>query len=66
MAHFDHETEKPIVIDNGGDSIKAGWSGEDAPQIVLDHVIGKHRSDLRRVDPRLLYVSDFTADLPFS
>jgi actin-related protein len=52
MSNFDFDTEKPIIIDNGSHTIKAGWSGEDAPLIVFDNIIGKRRPDLRRVDRR--------------
>ena len=57
MAYFDFETEKPIVIDNGSHSIKAGWSSEDAPLVVFDNLFGRPRKDLRRVDNRPQYVN---------
>ncbi|MDP2436821.1 MAG: hypothetical protein Q8P67_13810 [archaeon] len=57
MAYFDFEEQKPIVIDNGGHTIKAGWSAEEAPQVVFDNIYGRPRADLRKVDHRPLYVS---------
>ena len=35
-----------IVLDNGSDSIKAGFNGEDVPRCVIPSVIGKSKNDL--------------------
>lgn len=65
MAYFDFEEQKPIVIDNGGHTIKAGWSAEDAPLVVFDNIYGRPRKDLRKVDHRPQYVLSYSFFLLF-
>ncbi|KAJ5071260.1 actin-10-related [Anaeramoeba ignava] len=38
------EDTQPIIIDSGGDTIKAGFGGEDFPRIIFPTVIGRERS----------------------
>jgi actin-related protein len=55
MSYFDFDLEKPIVIDNGGGSLKGGWAAQEAPEVVFENCVGKWRSQsLLRVDPRLV------------
>lgn len=35
------DTKDFIVIDNGSGYIKAGWSGEDSPRVVVPSIVGK-------------------------
>eukprot|EP01083_Nonionella_stella_P219363 785890_1 len=39
---FEEEGYEPIVIDNGSDSIKAGWSGDDQPRVTFPTIVGQH------------------------
>ncbi|CAF4233917.1 unnamed protein product, partial [Adineta steineri] len=39
---YDDET-RPIVIDNGSSIIKAGFAGDDTPQVILQNVIHHQR-----------------------
>ena len=38
MVESGHQT---IVIDNGTDTIKAGFAGEDVPRAVFRNVVGR-------------------------
>ena len=39
------DTEEYVVIDNGTGYIKAGFSGQDLPRIVIPTVIGEHTEE---------------------
>lgn len=36
------DQEEFVVIDNGSGYIKAGFSGQDLPRIIMPTVIGEH------------------------
>lgn len=44
------DTEEFIVIDNGTGFIKAGFSGQDLPRMIIPNVIGEH---IEVIDPSL-------------
>ena len=43
--------EQTIIIDNGSDSIKAGFAGEDLPRVVFPTVVANLRTSLRNTMP---------------
>jgi centractin len=42
---MDALSHQPIVVDNGGATIKAGFAGEDKPKVTVQNIVGriKHR-----------------------
>jgi actin-related protein len=42
------DQEEFVVIDNGSGYIKAGFSGQDLPRIIMPTVIGEHTE---QIDP---------------
>lgn len=41
--YSDDEDHTAIIVDNGSDTVKAGYAGEDAPQVVFPCVVGSQR-----------------------
>jgi actin len=41
------EEIKILVVDNGSGSVKAGFSGEDAPRSIFPNIAGRPRYNIR-------------------
>ncbi len=55
----DEETEENIVMDNGSQMMKAGFSGEDAPRAVFPSFVGRPNHNSPYVgDEKDAYVGD--------
>ena len=50
-----------VVIDNGSGSIKAGFGGEEVPQIIFDNIVGRPRFHGTMVGMRFSpsYIGDY-------
>ncbi|KAG2230003.1 hypothetical protein BDF21DRAFT_422391 [Thamnidium elegans] len=54
-------TDTPIVIDNGSNQCRAGWSNEKSPSMIFDNVVSKYKD--RRLNENVLAVGmDALAD----
>ena len=49
------DQEEFVVIDNGTGFVKAGFSGEDLPRLVIPTVVGEH---IEEIDPALQNTND--------
>jgi len=60
MSHFEEEEMAPIVMDNGSGVVKAGFSGQDAPESVFPSIIGRPKFARIMIggDERDAYVGD--------
>ncbi|KAI8350090.1 beta-actin, partial [Mortierella sp. GBAus27b] len=47
-----------LVIDNGGNTTKAGFAGDDFPDTTIPTVVGRHRHDVTDDTIRRSYVGD--------
>ncbi|KAJ5067152.1 actin [Anaeramoeba ignava] len=46
----DYDEIRSIVIDNGSDTIKAGFSGDDKPRSIISTIIGKTRNSGEKLE----------------
>ena len=51
---------KSVVVDNGSDTIKAGFAGDDAPVVIFSSVVGQPRSGTKVSFIILFYRFSFT------
>nr|QSX72283.1 actin 6 [Halisarca dujardinii] len=60
MSDSDDEGSAPIVIDNGSGMMKAGYGGEDAPQVVFPCLVGnpRHQGVMVGMGEKDCYVGD--------
>ena len=56
----DDEGHAPIVIDNGSGMMKAGFGGQDAPQVLFPSVVGfpRHQGVMVGMGEKDTYVGD--------
>ena len=56
----DDEGNTPIVIDNGSGMMKAGFGGQDAPQVLFPSVVGfpRHQGVMVGMGEKDVYVGD--------
>lgn len=56
----DDEGNNPIVIDNGSGMMKAGFGGQDAPQVLFPSVVGfpRHQGVMVGMGEKDAYVGD--------
>jgi len=56
----EYEEKPALVIDNGSDMIKAGFSGDDAPRSVFPSIVGrpKMKNTMVGADAKEVYVGD--------
>ena len=56
----DDEGNTPIVIDNGSGMLKAGFGGQDAPQVLFPSVVGfpRHQGVMVGMGEKDAYVGD--------
>ena len=39
---MEYEEFPTVVLDNGSDTIKAGWSGNEIPYAIFPTIVGRH------------------------
>ena len=54
------DQEEFVVIDNGTGFVKAGFSGQDLPRLIIPTVVGEH---IEQIDPQLLNAQNAGTDV---
>jgi len=54
------EANEALVVDNGSETIKAGFSGDDAPCSVLMSLVGRPRPEVKHAHNKEVYVGNET------
>ena len=54
------DQEEFVVIDNGTGFVKAGFSGQDLPRLIIPTVVGEH---IEQIDPQLMNAQNAGTDV---
>ncbi len=60
MSFIPHNDIEAIVLDNGSGTIKAGFAGDDSPQVVFPNIVGhlRHISTVPETSQTDSYIGD--------